>query len=76
MIENLAEELGLDSYVPRVDDDEAYFYIGTFIGDEHDMGNIDMLDGSVEIDYLVKLSEELKSKLPGDISLHFLSSAG
>jgi hypothetical protein len=75
MIENIAEELGLDCYVPR-SDDEQYFYIGTFVGEEQDMGNVDMLTGSVEISYLVKLAEELKSKLSGNISLHFLSSAG
>ena len=75
MIENIAEELGLDCYVPR-SDDEQYFYIGKFVGEEQDMGNVDMLTGSVEISYIVKLAEELKSKLPGDISLHFLSSAG
>lgn len=75
MIENIAEELGLDCYVPR-SDDEQYFYIGTFVGEEQDMGNVDMLTGSVEISYLVKLMTELKDKLPGDISLHFLSSAG
>lgn len=75
MIENLADKLGLDSYVPR-SDDEQYFYIGTFVGDEQDMGNVEMLTGSVEISYLVKLMTELKDKLPGDISLHFLSSAG
>jgi hypothetical protein len=77
MIEDLAEELGLDSYIQ-----EGNFYgwesfcIGTFIGDERDMGRVDLLEGSVEISYLVKLMTELKDKLPGDISLHFLSSAG
>lgn len=75
MIENLADKLGLDSYVPR-SDDEQYFYIGTLVGDEQDMGRADLLTGSVEISYLVKLMTELKDKLPGDISLHFLSSAG
>ena len=75
MIENIAEELGLDCYVPR-SDDEQYFYIGTLVGDEQDMGRADLLTGSVEISYLVKLMTELKDKLPGDISLHFLSSAG
>ena len=75
MIENIAEELGLDCYVPR-SDDEQYFYIGTFVGEEQDMGNVDMLTGSVEINYLVKLAEDLKSKLSGNISLHFLSSVG
>ena len=74
MIENIAEELGLDCYVPR-SDDEQYFYIGTLVGDEQDMGRADLLTGSVEISYLVKLMTELKDKLPGDISLHFLSSA-
>lgn len=75
MIENIAEELGLDCYVPRSDDEQC-FYIGTFVGDEQDMGRADLLTGSVEISYLVKLMTELKDKLPGDISLHFLSSAG
>lgn len=75
MIENIAEELGLDCYVPR-SDDEQYFYIGRFVGDEEDMGNVEMLTGSVEISYLVKLMTELKDKLPGDISLHFLSNVG
>lgn len=77
MIENIAAELDLDSYVQEDDSDgEAYFCIGTFIGDERDMGRVDLLEGSVEISYLVKLMTELKDKLPGDISLHFLSSAG
>ena len=76
MIENIAEELGIDSYIQEGDDGDAYFCIGTFVGDEQDMGRADLLTGSVEISYLVKLMTELKDKLPGDISLHFLSSAG
>ena len=77
MIENIAAGLDLDSYVQEDDSDgEAYFCIGTFIGNERDMGRVDLLEGSVEISYLVKLMTELKDKLPGDISLHFLSSAG
>lgn len=76
MIENIAEELGIDSYIQEGDDVDAYFCIGTFVGDEQDMGRADLLTGSVEISYLVKLMTELKDKLPGDISLHFLSSAG
>ena len=77
MIKNLAVELDLDSYIQEGDSDgEAYFYIGTFVGDEQDMGRADLLTGSVEISYLVKLMTELKDILPGDISLHFLSSAG
>jgi hypothetical protein len=84
MIEDLAEELGLDSYIQEGNfDGEESFCIGTFIGDEHDisigsssLGRVDLLEGSVEIGYLVKLMTELKDKLPGDISLHFLSSAG
>ena len=75
MIENIAEELGIDSYIQEGDDGDAYFCIGTFVGDEQDMGRADLLTGSVEISYLVKLMTELKDKLPGDISLHFLSSA-
>ena len=73
----LASELGLEYHIGygHYGEDE-YFCIGTFVGDEQDMGNVDMLTGSVEISYIVKLAEELKSKLPGDISLHFLSSAG
>ena len=76
MIENIAEELGIDSCIQEDDDGDAYFYIGTLVGDEQDMGRADLLTGSVEISYLVKLMTELKDKLPGDISLHFLSSAG
>jgi len=77
MIEDLAEELGLDSYIQEGNFDRwESFCIGTFIGDERDMGRVDLLEGSVEISYLVKLMTELKDKLPGDISLHFLSSAG
>jgi hypothetical protein len=77
MIEDLAKELDLDSYIQNGDyDGEEYFCIGTFVGDEDDMGRVDLLTGSVEISYLVKLMTELKDILPGDISLHFLSSAG
>ena len=77
MIENLADELGIDSYIQDGEcEEDAYFCIGTFVGDEQDMGRADLLTGSVEISYLVKLMTELKDKLPGDISLHFLSSAG
>jgi hypothetical protein len=77
MIENLADELDLDSYIQEGNsDDEAYFCIGKFVGDERDMGRVDLLEGSVEISYLVKLMSELKDILPGNISLHFLSSAG
>jgi hypothetical protein len=76
LIGDLVDELELDSYIEDEDDGNGYFYIGTFIGDERDMGRVDLLEGSVEISYLVKLMTELKDKLPGDISLHFLSSAG
>lgn len=71
LAKDIAEDLGLDY---SIEDD--YFYIGEFVGEENGMGNVDMLTGSVEISYLVKLMTELKDKLPGDISLHFLSSAG
>lgn len=77
MVEGLAEELGLDSYIQEGDcPGEEYFCIGKFIGDNDDMGRADLLTGSVEISYLVKLMTELKETLPGNISLHFLSSAG
>ena len=76
LIGDLVDELELDSYIEDEDDGNGYFYIGTFIGDERDMGRVDLLEGSVEISYLVKLMTELKDKLPGDISLHFLSSVG
>ena len=77
MIGDLADELELCSSIQEGNcPEETYFYIGTFVGDEQEMGNVDMLTGSVEISHIVKLAEELKSKLPGDISHHFLSSAG
>jgi hypothetical protein len=75
MIENLADELGIDSYIQDTDDGYGYFCLGTFIGDEHDMGRADLLEGSVPISHLVKLMTELKETL-GDVQLHFLSSAG
>jgi hypothetical protein len=75
--EDIADELDLDSYIQEGNcSGEEYFCIGTFVGDEQDMGRADLLTGSAEISYLVKLMTELKDKLPGDISLHFLSSAG
>lgn len=77
MIESLADEIGLDSYIQEGNcPGEEYFCIGKFIGDNNDMGRADLLTGSVEISYLVRLMTELKDTLPGNISLHFLSSAG
>lgn len=77
LAEDIARELDLDCFIEYGHyDQDKYFCLGKDIGCPDDMGNICLLTGSVEINYLVKLAEELKSKLPGDISLHFLSSAG
>lgn len=76
LMEDLADELGLDCFVEDYDYSTGGFCIGTFIGDKNSMGHVDFLTGEVDIAHIVSLQEKIQSKCGQKVSLHFLSQVG
>lgn len=61
-----------DSYNDRI-------YVGYKIGNFHDYGRVDLLEGSVCLDNLTKMSDKIKEAFPeykDKVMLHFFNSVG
>jgi hypothetical protein len=58
------------------DDDARLLYIGIPFGELTDYGRVDLLDGEVEIGWLLAEANRLKDILGVEVSIHFYSSVG
>lgn len=73
--ELIAKELHLSCVF---DNDEEDIFIGFPVGETHDYGRVELLEGEVSLDELENLRAELQERLSGDheINLYLITSVG
>lgn len=67
------------SFDTRFDSYNDRIYVGRNIGNFHDYGRVDLLEGSISIDELTKMSNKIKEDFPkykDRVMLHFFNSVG